>query len=93
MYVQSREDNIDYHSKPFSLPFRGRNFFGIDCQVFLPIMTAFFASAEVTTDVRVLKNAISSASFHGKSPPFPIPRDELAAATTMEKCRMISREL
>ena len=73
---------------PFSLPLRGRNFFGMDCQVFLPIMTAFFASGEVTIDVRVLKNAMSSASFHGKSPPFPIPREELAA-TTIEKGRMI----
>lgn len=55
-------------------------------------MTAFLAPGDVTTDVSVLKNAISSASFHGKSPPFPIPRDVLAA-TTMEKCRMKSYEL
>ena len=48
-------------------------------------MTTFFFDAAAVTVWR-LKNAMSPASFHGKSPFLPIPNVDAVAATMTEKC-------
>mmetsp|Transcript_199 Transcript_199/g.621 ORF Transcript_199/g.621 Transcript_199/m.621 type:complete len:323 (-) Transcript_199:1949-2917(-) len=66
----------------FNLPGNGRNFSGIDSQVFLPMMTAFCVIGFETSAVKDLKCFISFESFHGKVWFFPIPPSSSEATTT-----------
>mmetsp|Transcript_9800 Transcript_9800/g.28296 ORF Transcript_9800/g.28296 Transcript_9800/m.28296 type:complete len:318 (+) Transcript_9800:682-1635(+) len=72
----------DADKTTFNLPGSGRNFSGIDSQVFLPIITAFCVIGSDASDVKDLKCFISFESFHGKAPFFPTPPSSSAATTT-----------
>ena len=63
----------------------GRNFDGIDSQVFLPIITVFSVLPDKVT---CLKCFSSSGISHGSFPSFPIPLFILTA-TTRENSRAI----
>ena len=61
------------------------NFSGIDCQVFLPIITAFFLVLSSVVLVILAKYAISDLSLHGKLPLLPIPLPSHAATISLQE--------
>lgn len=71
----------------FNRPGNGRNFSGMDSQVFRPMITAFFLEEEAVYDVIFLKNFMSVGNFHGSCPSFPIPMLRVAATTIWNPLR------
>jgi hypothetical protein len=72
----------DRVSMTFKRPGNGLNLTGMLSHVFLPIITAFFLPGSDVESVSSLKNLRSPGSFHGKIPPFPMPKSQVAATTT-----------
>ena len=71
-----------YKRQTFNLFGNGRNFAGIDSQVFLPITTALRIEESLVAEVNCRKYFISLDSLQGREPWYPIPYPGIKHATT-----------